>query len=83
MAAPTADEMKRLVADGKAMPDGSFYIRSRDDLANAIAAVGRARPNTAERRNAVRRHVIRNARRLGLLNLIPDTWDLTTGELKK
>lgn len=64
---------------GWAMDDGSFPIRSGEhgatDLNNAIRAVGRARPNTEERRAAVRRHIIKRARALGLTEEIPDTWN--------
>ncbi len=68
------------------MPDGSFFIRNRGDLQNAISAVGRATPDAGEsevaRRNAVRRHCIKRARALGLTDMIPDTWN-SDGSLKQ
>lgn len=81
MAAPTAQERRDLVASGQAMPDGSFPIRNRDDLDNAIRAVGRVRPNTDAARATVRRFIIRRAKALGATDMIPDTWN-ADGSLK-
>jgi hypothetical protein len=54
---------------GAALPDGSFPIKSEQDLRNAIRAIGRAKnPEKA------RAHVKARARALGLTDLIPDTW---------
>lgn len=60
---------------GWAMPDGSFPIRPADqhgasDLQKAIRAVGRS----GSSHNAVRRHIIKRARALGLSDQIPDNW---------
>ena len=83
---PTGKERKKLASLGVAMPDGSFYIRNRNDLSNAINAVGRATPNANEsevtRRNAVRRHCMKRAKALGLMTMIPDTWN-ADGSLKQ
>jgi hypothetical protein len=83
---PTQDQRKALAKTGAAMPDGSFYIRNRSDLSNAISAVGRATPNASEsetaRRNSVRRHIIKRAKALNLSNMIPDTWN-SDGTLKQ
>jgi len=62
-------------AQGWAMPDGSYPIRpvdmhGRDDLESAIRAVGRGGGS----HNAVRAHIIKRARAIGLSDLIPDTW---------
>lgn len=78
---------RRCAADrGWAMSDGSFPIRSgehgAEDLSNAIRAVGRARPNTEARRSAVRRHIIKRARSLGMTDQIPDSWN-SDGSLKE
>ncbi len=83
---PTAEQRRQFASSGAAMPDGSFYIRNRGDLQNAIRAVGRATPNAGEsdvaRRNAVRRHIIKRAKALGLTDMIPDTWN-SDGTLKQ
>jgi hypothetical protein len=65
------EERKHLAREGAAMPDGSFPIRNVDDLKNAIHAYGRA--NKSER-VAVRKHIVKRARKLGADELIPETW---------
>ena len=88
MATPPANEMRRLVKQGKAMPapgqdrPGRFNIRNRGELSDAISAVGRVKPATEEARAKVRRFIIKRARALGAMNMIPDTWDLSSGRLK-
>lgn len=87
MSTPSNDEMRNLVKQGKAMPapnqdrPGRFQIRNGDDLANAIRAVGRVRPNTDEARAKVRRFIISRARALNLSSRIPDAWN-ADGSLK-
>ena len=54
------------------MPDGSFPIRNRSDLRNALRAIGRARNP-----EAARVHIEHRARQLGLTGMMPDTWGLT------
>lgn len=54
---------------GQAMPDGSFPIANRNDLANAIQSVGRASDY-----EAARRHIVRRARALGMTNMLPEEW---------
>lgn len=89
MAAPTAEQTRQLTKLGYAMPDGSYYIREGatgvNDLHNAILAVGRATPNAGEseteRRNSVRRHIMKRARALKRTDMIPDSWN-PDGSLK-
>jgi len=88
MAQPDADKMRNLVKQGKAMRTpagddrpGRFPIANRDDVLNAIRAVGRVRPNTEEARQQVRRFILRRAHELGLNSLIPPTW-AADGSLK-
>ena len=74
----TTAKRQQLAKQGKAMPDpdgggGRFPIRNREDLLNAIRAVGRAKGGE-EGREKVRRYIMRRATELGLSNLIPDTW---------
>ena len=68
----SAQQRRTAAAHGQAMPDGSFPIRNRADLANAIRAVGRA---DAGSRTSVRRHIIKRARALNALSAIPSTWN--------
>lgn len=82
MAEFTEDQRSKLTRQGKAMAGGRYPIRNRDDLENAIQAVGRAKGGSAGRQ-AVRRWIIKRAKELGLVSLVPDTWNsdgtLTTG----
>jgi hypothetical protein len=64
-------ERTELADKGAAMPDGSFPIKSEQDLKNAIQAIGRAKP---DKRAAVKSHIKKRARALGLTNLLPDGW---------
>jgi hypothetical protein len=81
MADVSQKERDRLAEQGKAMPGGRFPIRNASDLANAIRAVGRVRPNTEEARAKVRRYIIKRARELGLISRLPDDW-ASDGSLK-
>jgi len=54
---------------GWALPDGSFPIRDVGDLRNAIQAFG-----LGKNRAAAKRHIMKRARQLGKLGLIPDSW---------
>src|SRR3546814_19975078 len=63
------EERARLASQGKALPDGSYPIVTREDLENAIQAIGRASdPAAAEA------HIKKRARALGLEELIPEEW---------
>lgn len=64
------DERDRLAKEGKALPDGSFPIVDREDLENAIQAIGRAKDP-----EAAKRHIRKRARALGLEELIPEGWN--------
>jgi hypothetical protein len=85
MAAPDAATMRKLQAQGKAIPnasgDPSFPIRNADDLAKAIKAVGRVQPATDAARAKVRKYVMARAKSLGLSSQIPDSWN-ADGSLK-
>lgn len=67
----TAAQRERLAESGEAMRDGSFPIRNRSDLMNAIQAFGRA-----DDKPAVARHIQRRARALGLSDMLPDAGRL-------
>lgn len=62
------DERKALAKKGIALPDGSYPIRNRADLENAIQAFGRANPGD---RKKVANHIRTRARALNLTNLLP------------
>ena len=65
----TDAERKDMVSDGRAMSDGSYPIANKQDLENAIKAVGRAKDKVA-----ARAHIERRARELGMTDMIPDGW---------
>jgi hypothetical protein len=66
------DERKKLAAKGQAKPDKSFPIANAEDLTSAIRLA---------KSDSDRRHVIKNAKRLGMESKIPDTWN-SDGTLK-
>jgi hypothetical protein len=64
-------ERRRMAEMGQAMPDGSFPIKTRTDLANAIQSVGRA-----ANYEAAKKHIIRRARTLNMVNMLPEDWNV-------
>lgn len=62
---------ERLAAEGKALPDGSYPIRSVSDLKIAILASARA---GAEDAPAIRAHIIKRAHALRHSELLPEGW---------
>lgn len=68
------DGRDMLAKKGAAMEGGRFPITNKDDLQNAIRAVGRAKGGESGRA-AVRRFIIKRAKALGLSNMIPISWD--------
>jgi hypothetical protein len=60
---------ERMAGSGTAMPDGSFPIANRNDLMNAIRSVGRAKDYAA-----ARAHIIRRARALNAMDMLPEDW---------
>jgi hypothetical protein len=54
------------------MQDGSYPIANEQDLRNAIQSFGRASDPAA-----VKRHIIRRARALGSVKLLPEDWNVT------
>jgi len=63
------DARRTMAESGMAMPDGSFPIANGADLQNAIQSVGRA-SNYA----AAKEHIIRRARALGMMEMLPQDW---------
>lgn len=56
-------------AKGQTMPGGAFPITDEVSLKNAIAACNRAKDPAA-----AKKHIIEQARKLGLMDMLPDTW---------
>lgn len=52
------------------MSDGSYPIVTKQDLKNAIKAFGRTGTNKAE----TKKHIIKRAKVLGAIDLIPNNW---------
>src|ERR1039457_946463 len=77
----SADELKKLAKAGKTMKnakgDPSYPIADAADLDNAIKAVGRG----GSSHNAIRVHIMAQAKKLGLSSKIPDNW-AAEGSLK-
>lgn len=73
----SAEGRREEAASGVAMADGSFPIRNREDLHNAIRDIGRAKDP-----EAARRHIIQRARILGAESDLPADWGHHTGEKK-
>jgi len=65
-------QRKAAASAGAALPDGSFPIKNRQDLKNAIQALGRAKDS-----GRAKKHIIKRARALGLVALLPESWDVS------
>ena len=59
----------KLASKGQAMPGGSYPIRNKSDLKNAIQAFGRAKNKAA-----TKSWIIRRAKALGATDMLPDGW---------
>jgi hypothetical protein len=66
----STDERRDAAKAGAALPDGSFPILNATDLHNAIRAVGRSNHPAS----AVRAHIIKRAKALGLTAQLPDSY---------
>lgn len=77
-----SDKQRQAMADsGEAMPDGSFLIKTKADLKNAIQSYGRSK-----QKDAVKQHIIRRAKALGATDLLPEEWNVkaqVSEDLKK
>jgi hypothetical protein len=62
-------ERRRLADHGKALPDGSFPIRNREDLRDAIQSYGRAGDKAK-----VKRWIKRRAKELNAEEELPEDW---------
>jgi len=64
------DQRKEMASKGLALPDGSFPIKTLEDLKNAIQAYGRAKDQAK-----AAKFIAKRAKALGADDLIPDTED--------
>lgn len=75
MAKYTDDELQAMVGKGHAIKnasgDPSYPIEDEEDLGKAIRAVGRG----GSSHDAIRSHIIKRAKALGLSSQIPDNWN--------
>ena len=69
MADLDAEERRKLAEEGKALPDGSFPIRNREDLKDAIQSYGRAKD-----KDEARRWIKKRARELNAEKELPEDW---------
>ena len=58
-----------MASKGTALPDGSYPIASKRDLANAISSYGRAKNP-----EIVKRWIKKRAKALGACDMLPDKW---------
>ena len=69
MADLDTQERRKLAEEGKALPDGSFPIRNREDLQDAIQSYGRAKD-----KDEAKRWIKRRAKELNAERELPDDW---------
>jgi uncharacterized membrane protein YkoI len=65
----TEGQRAEMAEEGNALPDGSYPIGNVEDLRNAIQAFGRAKD-----KEAAKRHIMKRARQLNALDLVPEAW---------
>lgn len=71
----STQQRNRMAHSGEAMSDGSYPIATEQDLRNAIQAFGRS-----GNPEATKRHIIRRARAMGMINLLPEGWNVKKAE---
>lgn len=69
------EHRRQLARRGHALPDGSFPIRNKSDLSNAISAYGRA-----GNKPRAKAWIIRRARALGATGMLPDKWKVSKSD---
>ena len=72
------EERKKLAAEGKAKPDGSYPIENADDLGRAIKSWGRGGATQSDKD-----WIIKRAKALKLTDGLPADWDGSTKAEKK
>ncbi len=74
----TASQRRKYAKEGVALPDGSFPIRNRKDLMDALHDLGRTK-NYAR----AQRHIIKRAKSLGLTADLSPEWVARKGRKRK
>jgi hypothetical protein len=69
----SADTRRNYAKQGVALSDGSFPIPDRDALRRAIVRLN----TTTKDKGRVRRHIVKRARALNALGMLPDSWAVT------
>jgi hypothetical protein len=72
----TPKQRADLVKKGHAMPGGRYPISTPQDLENAIQAFGRGAPDD---KPAIKAHIIKRAKALGLESKLPAGWTSSGG----
>lgn len=62
-------QRNKMAVKGEALPDGSFPINSKRDLANAIASFGRSKNP-----EIVKRWIKKRAKAMGACDMLPLKW---------
>lgn len=71
MADFTAEQRREMARTKIALPDGSFPIPDATHVDKAVKAVGLGSNNSDK---VIRQHIIRRARALGVMQMVPDSW---------
>ncbi len=69
------EQREEMATNGEALPDGSFPIADEADLANAVAALPRAKD-----REAAEAHIVKRAKELGLEDALPEALSRMAGD---
>lgn len=69
----TAQQRRDLEAKGQAMKGGAYPIENAGDIKAAVSSIGRGGASSA----AIKAHIIKVARKLGLTSALPKTWGVT------
>lgn len=77
-AGPSAAVREKAADEGEALPDGSFPIRNKADLGKAVQAFGRAKD-----KDRAKRHIIKRARALNAVDMLPEAWGITAAGFPK
>lgn len=64
------EERDKAADSGAALPDGSFPIKTKEDLRNAVQAYGRAKD-----KEKAKAHIIARAKALDAESMLPDDWE--------
>lgn len=69
--AVSTKERAELVKKGQAMPGGRYPIKHGGDLDAAVKSFGRGNPPD---KSAIKKHIIKCAKKLGLAHKLPSGW---------